>query len=299
MSILENMDKINWADAERHLQYTRHRPMFDRSFFQLIEELSGKQNYAADVVELRKKYLSDIDTWINSSRINRISGLDSFPDRDVIIGVTHSLDDLHITHHQSLVVYEKSYPYLKRMRPDITERTVDNLAVGDVLLLEVPFAYYGDLHPQTNEILNRCLELKIPVHIDAAWYGCLKDFEFDYSHPAIESVSFSLSKGLGLGSHRTGIRYSKKRWPGPVSIINDFNMCVVSTIWYGINFMNEFPIDYLQEKYGEAYELVCKKLNLTKTKAIHLAFKHNGYESVPVGIRPFLRTLADNLDELK
>lgn len=299
MSILENMDKINWADAERHLQYTRHRPMFDRSFFQLIEELSGKQNYSADVVELRTRYLSNIDTWINSSRLNRICGLSTFPDRDVIIGVTHSIDDLHITHHKSLVVYEKSYPYLKRMRPDITERNVNNLTEGDVLLLEIPFAYYGDAHPDTNKILNRCQELNIPVHVDAAWYGCLKDFEFDYSHPAIESVSFSLSKGLGLGSHRTGIRYSKKRWPGPVSIINDFNMCVVSTIWYGINFMNEFPIDYLQNKYSEAYELVCNKLNLTKTKAIHLAFKHNGHESVPVGIRPFLRTLADNLDELK
>lgn len=299
MNLTESMNKINWSEAEKHIQYTRFQPMYDRSFYKLLEELSNKQNYSADIVALRKKFLKDMDAWLNSSIINRISGLESFPDRDVIIGVTHSIDDLHITHHQSLVIYEKSYPYLKRMRPNITERTLSTLKSGDVLIMEIPFAYYGDLHPHTNDILNKCLELEIPVHVDAAWYGCMKGLEFDYSHPAIESVSFSLSKGLGLGSHRTGIRYSKKRWPGPVSIVNDFNMCVVSTIWYGIKFMDKFPIDFLQNKYSDAYELVCEKLNLKKTKAIHLAYTNNGNASIPVGIRPFLRTLVDNLDELK
>lgn len=169
------------------------------------------------------------------------------------------------------------------------------MQTGDVLVFEAPFAHYGDLHPHTSEILNRCQELTIPVHIDASWYGCLRDFKFDYSHPAIQSISFSLSKGLGLGSHRTGIRYSKKRWAGSVSISNDFNMNIVSSMWIGMRFMEKFTIDYAQEKYGEAYKLVCEKLNLTPTKALHIAFKDNA----PVGIRPFLRTLVDDVNELK
>lgn len=293
--LLQKSNEIDWQEANRFLQFSRFKPIYDRAFHRLLEDLMEKGTKLSDPTALREQYLAQIDKWINSSQINSISGLEAFPDRDVIIGVTHTLDDLHIIHHQSIVILDKTYAYYKRIRPDIPVRTIETLQTGDVLVFEAPFAHYGDLHPHTSEILNRCQELNIPVHIDASWYGCLRDFKFDYSHPAIQSISFSLSKGLGLGSHRTGIRYSKKRWPGPVSISNDFNMNIVSSMWIGMKFMEKFTIDYAQEKYGDAYNLVCEKLNLTPTKALHIAFKDNA----PVGIRPFLRTLVDDVNELK
>ena len=299
MSVKTKSEEIDWTTAEKFLTYKRFKPMYDKAFNRLIKDLSGDLGHLENIETLRIHFLKEIDLWLNSSEINKIIGLDKFPHHDVIIGVTHALDDLHITHYDSLVILEKEYAYYKRMRPDIKIRNLSNLASGDVLVMAIPFAHFGDLHPDTNQILNRCSELNIPVHVDAAWYGCMRDFNFDYSHPAIQSVSFSLSKGLGLGSHRAGIRYSRERWPGPVTIINDFNMGLVSPLWYGINFMREFPVDFLQKKYGEAYEIVCEKLNLRKTKAIHVAMKENeAGEFHPVGVRAFLRTLADNLNEL-
>jgi hypothetical protein len=294
-SLLKKSNEIDWQEAERFLQLSRFKPIYDRAFHRLLEELMEKGSSFSDPSEVRALYLTQMDEWFNSSKINCISGLDNFPDRDVIIGVTHALDDLHITYHQSIVILDKTYAYYKRIRPDIKVRTIETLQTGDVLVFEAPFAHYGDLHPDTSKILDRCEELNIPVHIDAAWYGCLRDFSFDYSHPAIQSVSFSLSKGLGLGSHRTGVRYSKKRWPGPVTISNDFNMNVISSMRIGMKFMEKFHIDYAQNKYSEAYSLVCEKLNLKPTKAIHIAFKDNN----PVGIRAFLRTLVDDVIELK
>lgn len=299
MSLKEVSDKIDWDTADQYLTHARFRPMFDRAFYRLIEDLSGKQDYSKDTNSLRIQFIDAMDVWLNSSHLNTISGLDQFPDRDALLGVTHALDDLHITHYNSLVILNKEYAYYSRMRPDIKVRTLETLQPGDVLVLAAPFAQYGDLHPQTHQILEQCEKLNIPVHIDAAWYGCMRNFEFNYSHPAIQSVSFSLSKGLGLGSHRVGVRYSRKRWPGPVSIVNDFNMSIASTLWYGLKFMEKFPIDYLQEKYGESYNLVCDKLKLKKTKAIHTAMKANeNGEFHPVGVRAFLRTLADDLNEL-
>jgi len=293
--LLKNSSDIDWGNADRFLQTSRFKPMYDRAFHRLLGELTSSEGLMSDPQEFRNHYLVQTNNWINSSKLNSISGLESFPDHDVIIGVTHALDDLQITHHQSIVIWDKTYAYYKRMRPDITIRTIETLQKGDVLVFESPFAHYGDLHPQTFEILDRCAELGIPVHIDASWYGCLRDFKFDYSHPAIQSVSFSLSKGLGLGAHRTGIRYSRKRWAGPVTISNDFNMNIISSMLIGMKFMEKFPIDYVQDKYGEAYKLVCEKLNLTPTKAIHVAFKDNN----PVGVRSFLRTLVDDVNELK
>lgn len=294
-TLLSKSAEINWQEAERFVQHSRFKPIYDRAFHRLIEEITNQAKELSDPSELRLQYLEQVDKWLQGSEINTVTGLDKFLERDVIIGVTHTLDDLQITHHQKIVILDKAYAYYKRLRPDITVRTLETLQAGDVLVFEAPYAHYGDLHPQTYEILRRCFELQIPVHIDAAWYGCMRDFKFDYSHPAIESVSFSLSKGLGLGSFRTGIRYSKSRWPGPVTIANDFNMNVIANMWIGMKFMEKFPIDYVQDRYGEAYKLVCQKLNLKPTKAIHVAFK----DGAPVGIRSFLRTLVDDVNELK
>lgn len=299
LSLQENIEKIQWETADQHLQHTRYQPMYDRAFYRLIEEVSGHQKYNADTESLRKNFLKKIDQWLHSSKKNTIKGLENFPGRDAILGVTHLLDDLHITHHGSLVIFDKAYAYHTRMRPEMKVKNLETLTSGDVLVFEVPSGHYGGLHPETNKILDRCQELGIPVHIDSAWYGCLDNFEFDYSHPAIVSASFSLSKGLGLGSHRTGIRYSKKRWVGPVTIINDYNMSVASVLWIGLKFMEAFPIDYLQERYGEAYNVVCEKLNLKKTNAIHVAMKEKDNQYYPVGIRPLLRFLVDGINELK
>lgn len=273
--------------------------MYDRAFSELLDRLVG-ENYLKDTKSLRQEFLNQFDRWIHESKLNQITGLQTFPYRDFIVGVTHYLDDLHITHGSRLVIMEKEYSYHRRMKPEMSQRRLETLASGDVLVFAAPFSWYGDLHPQTQEILDRCLELKIPVHIDAAWFGCTRGFDFNFAHPAIESVAFSLSKGLGMGSHRAGVRYAKVRHAGPVTIVNDFDMCVAGVMWYGLQVMKEFGSDYVQNRYGEAYSEVCKKLDLRPTKSIHLAFgKNENGDFVPVGIRPFLRFIVDDVDEFR
>jgi hypothetical protein len=67
-----------------------------------------------------------------------------------------------------------------------------------------------------------------------------------------------------------------------------------------MEFMKTFGSDYIQNKYAEGYLYTCEKLNLRPTKAIHVAFTKNADdEFVPVGIRPFLRFLVDDVEEFK
>lgn len=126
----------------------------------------------------------------------------------------------------------------------------------------------------------------------------MRGFEFNYDHPAIQTVAFSLSKGLGLGSHRVGVRYSRERHIGPVTVVNDFGMEISSTIQAGMVFMKKFGSDYLQNRYFKAQELVCEKYELKPTKAIHVALKKESDGNWhPRGIRAFLRYLVDDLNE--
>lgn len=299
MSLLrEKSQNFDWQAHRQFLQQARFRPLYDRAFGQFSRK--QMQDCFAPSENIKPEFFAKFHQWILASKLNRVTGLDHFPDRDFISGVTHSLDDLHITHAPRLVCMEKEYAYHRRMKPDFVHRKIETLERGDVLVFAIPFAWYGCEHPQTKEILDRCLALDIPVHVDSAWFGCLRDFNFDFNHPAIQSASFSLSKSLGLGSHRVGVRYSRKRVPGPVSIINDFSMEVTSVMNAGIKMMDHFGADYLQNRYGEAYQLVCEKLNLRPTKAIHIAFdevEKNVWH--PVGIRSFLRYLVDDYNEFK
>lgn len=297
-SWLEKSAAFDWEAHRRFLQPAHFRPLFDRAFGRLLKE--GMAGAFEIRPELRSEFFAEFDRWVNGSALNRISGLEAFRHRDFIVGVTHALDDLHMAFRERLVCMEQEYAYHRRVNAAFPHRRLETLRAGDVLVLAIPFAWFGDLHPQTKEILQRCLELDIPVHVDAAWYGCTRGIAFDYDHPAIRSVSFSLSKGLGLGAYRAGVRYSRERHPGPVTIINDFQMETMPTMACGLRFMREFGSDYLQNRYGAAYDHVCERLRLRPTKAAHTAFgqAENG-EWLPFGVRPFLRYLVDDLNEFK
>ncbi len=296
--IQSNLDRtsFDWEAHRKYLQWSRFRPMYDRKFGELL-----KAGISGDLLRdenLKKDFLQTFHLWLSNSKLNKLNGLNAFPHRDFISGVTHALDDLIISFGESLVCLENEYPYFKRMRNSFPLKTVSQLESGDVLVLGMPFCWFGDVHPQTNEILAICLEKKIPVHIDSAWIGCTRDIYFNYDHPAIQTISFSLSKGLGLGSHRAGVRYARNRHPGPITITNDFAMEIQSSMAVGLKFMREFGSDFLQEKYASEYEFVCKNLNLRPTKSIHTAFaeKEPGVW-LPAGIRPFLRYWGDQKNE--
>ena len=292
----QNPLEFPWQEYRKYLQWDRFRPMYDRKFGSLLKK-GLPENLLVDA-NLKKTFLETFHQWLISTELNRLSGLEAFPHRDFISGVTHSLDDLYICFSDRLVCLENEYLYFRRIKNNFPYKKVSELRSGDILVLGMPFCWFGDVHPQTKEILQICLEKDIPVHIDSAWFGCTKGIEFHYDHPAIQTISFSLSKGLGLGSHRAGVRYSRTRHNGPVSITNDFSMEVQSSMAIGLLFMREFGSDFLQRKYGTHYEMTCQQLSLRPTKSIHMAFAEKSKDLwLPAGIRPFLRYFGDDKDE--
>jgi len=270
------------------LQYTRPQPMYDKTINRLLKEVY--HNSPAENHNLVNDFKTIFINKMNNFKINQFTGLDEFKFHDVIIGCTQYIDDLYIRLNSNLMVLENDYKYHERLNTAIQYYNVDTLDSSKELLIAMPFPYYGDIHPDMSLILDRCLELNIPVHIDGAWITCSKDIVFDFSHPAIQTIGISLSKGLGLGGNRIGLRYSRIRPTGSVTIMNDFNMNCQGLVHTGLHFLNKLPLDYFWIKYEEAYNKICNDFNLKPTKSIHLATTTEGR---PVGIRPLLRYLSD------
>ncbi len=285
------MPNTDWIELRTKLSYNRLWAMYDQEIHDFLASLSTS-HCTNRTSSLRPEFYATFHKWLLSSRLNRISGVDAFPHRDMIVGVTQLLDDTHLMSDRQIVVVEGEYPYHERIKPTIKKRSVETLATGDHLILSLPFAGRGDLHRDTDLLLDRCLELDIPVTIDGAWYGCTRGIEFHFDHPAIQSIGFSLSKSLCMGSDRVGVRYSRNRTNGPITILNDYDMGIDTLMGCAIACMKRFPIDFLQDKYGDHYRRACENLELTPTKSIHVAWgarpaRRNG----PIGMRQVLLSL--------
>lgn len=279
-------DGENRQYTREWLQYERPQPMYDVSLNDFYSRFF--QRSPIDYDGLDDLFKATYVGWLKSHELNSFRGLDNFGRVDVIHGVTQYIDDLYMRCGGRLKVLEGDYKYHWRLNPDITYASLRSLPYDDCeLLVSVPFPKTGDVHVEMEAILKACLEYDVPLHIDAAWCSACRDIDFDFGHPAIKTIGFSLSKG-GLGGNRIGIRLSKDKPEGAVTIMNDFNMNPQALMALGVEFMNEFGPEYFWKKYGESYFKVCQDFSLKPTKTIHLA---RDELDRPVGIRPLLRAL--------
>lgn len=266
------------------LQYDRPQPMYSNDINKFYDNF-----YIENPVHthnLDNQFKDTFVKWLANHKYSTFSGLDTFSRRDIINGCTQFIDDLY-QRCGVLQTFENDYKYHWRLNPNIEYVTVDTLDTSKELLIAMPFPFYGDIHPDMNDILDRCHKLNIPVHIDGAWISCIRGINFNFDHPAIQTVGISLSKG-GLGGNRIGLRFARKTPTGAITIMNDFNMNSQALVSMGIKFMEQLGPEYFWKTYESSYHKVCLDFNLIPTKAIHLARTQEGK---PVGIRPLLRFL--------
>lgn len=277
-------DNINRQYSELWLQHDRPQPMYSSDINKFYDNFY-KEN-PVHTVNLDEQFKDTFMKWISNHKYSTFTGIDVFTRHDIINGCTQFIDDLY-QRCGTLQIFENDYKYHWRLNPDIIYTTIDTLDPTKELLISMPFPFYGDIHPDMTNILNRCNELNIPVHIDGAWISCIRDIKFNFDHPAIKTFAISLSKG-GMGGNRIGLRFSRKTPTGAITIMNDFNMNSQALVSMGIKFMEELGPEYFWRKYEKDYIKVCNDFNLEPTKAIHLATK-NGK---PVGVRSLLRCIT-------
>lgn len=272
------------------LQVDRPQPMYCKQINNFYSNIFKDINPIFIEKTLFNEFKNNYKKSLQSLKLNHLKGLDTFPYQDICIGVTQFIDNLYIRLGNQLVVFENDYKYHWRLNNSIKYVTLETLQPNQELIISMPFPFYGDIHPDMDAILDKCLDLQVPVHIDAAWLSCSRDIEFDFSHPAIHSFATSLSKG-GLGANRIGCRWRKNYQEDSISLMNNFNMVPNSLVFIGNKFIEEFGPEYFWSKYKDAYFKICADFNLEPTKSIHLAKTRTGE---PRGIRPLLRYLVES-----
>jgi len=92
------MERIKIAPFydKQFLEVDRPQPLSDLKTETLIKEvLNGKIN--KDISDdLFTNFIENITTYITDSDINQIVGLEEFPNKDIILGCTHFIDNLYM-----------------------------------------------------------------------------------------------------------------------------------------------------------------------------------------------------------
>jgi len=283
------MEKVKVAPTYdiKYLEIDRPSPLSDKYIESLIQDvLFGKMD--SDISDtVYSDFKTEFNNYFKSSKLNHVTGLESFNRVDIINGCTQYIDNLYMQGPVQTVTGD--YRYHSRLNLGYI-KDVGSLIPDIPLIIAMPFPRTGNMHEQMQEILDEATRKNIDVHIDGAWLSCCRDIVFDYNHIRIKSVAISLSKGLGLGWNRVGLRYTREFKQDSITIMNDFRMNLRATVKIGLHFLRNLPVDYLWDKYGESYHKVCTDFNLTPTRSIYLALRDNE----PVGVSPLIRYLNEN-----
>jgi hypothetical protein len=281
-------EKIAPKYSSEYLEVERPQTLSDRQIESLQQQvLSGRMDH--DITDqVYTNFKKEMTEWLFASKLNTLTGFDQFNRVDIINGCTQFIDAIYM--RGPVQTLKGDYRYHTRLNPGLAYSTPGYLKHDLPLIIAMPFPSLGDVFPNITDLLNECVNKNIPVHIDGAWITCCQRINFDFGHPAIHSMGISLSKGLGLGWNRVGLRWTKNSQADAVTIMNDFKMNLRAPVMIGLHYLRNLAPDYMWTAHGAQYEQVCRDFNLTPTNAIHLALRDNQ----PVGVSPLIRYLDEH-----
>ncbi len=253
--------------------------IYDYKFIKILRDAPWSQWIETpDGLRQRSKYLETYKSWIKSSELCDIEGLDRFKNLDLINGTTQTFDEAYFKYSdRRLRIFRGEYGYHRRIAKSWAFLEDEPLSKNDYVIISAPFCSLGDVHPEYETLLDKAHDLNVPVIVDCAYVGTCEDFSLNVEHPAIESVSFSLSKGAGCGDIRSGIRFSNISDMNPISQQNKYNHTVLTAACFGLYVMENLDIDFIPKKYSKAQKEVCEQIGLQPTKCMHIALA-NGSE---------------------
>lgn len=232
-------------------------------------------------------FLTTYRNWIKSTKLNQVIGLDSFIHAEFTQGTSESFDKFYARYHTSRfrcfrgeymyhrLCWDNACPgqweYFDETKPDL------GLATGDAVVVSFPFADLGDPHPLfNNEFLDRCYSLNIPVLLDCAFFGITGNLTFDFTHPAIKEICFSLSKTFPVNLHRIGMRLSRTLPNDGITIYNNSQYVNKLSAAIGIEILNTKGPDDAFIKWRSKQIEFCNQFHLTPSNTVifGIDYKH-------------------------
>lgn len=218
-------------------------------------------------------FLHRYHAWLQSSGYNTFRGLDTFKHLSYSNGTTETFDKWYIRHHgRRLRMFRGEYMYhyatYRNLNMPYAWLEDAPLDVNDHVIISMPFADSGNLHHETQSVLDSAAVMGVPVLIDAAWLGITHGLDFDFSHPAIDTVAVSLSKTFPVAHARIGMRLCRKDVDDGMDI---YRKTRYENRWgaaLGNMLLASYGIDYNVVCYAHWQKFKCDEMNLIPSNTV-------------------------------
>jgi hypothetical protein len=256
-----------------HLPFGGAESIYNPTNRTVVENMIAKSTNDLFYDNIHRVFVNEYRDWINSTKINNITGLDNFPFATYSNGTTETFDKFYLKYHnRRFRCFKGEYMYQMACGRNYcsTWKFLDDepVAENDAVVISLPFSDLGNEHPMMKTILNQCELLSVPVLIDCAFFGLCSNVEFDLTHPAITEVTFSLSKFFPVANLRIGIRFSKEDTDDTLFISHKHGYVNRIGASVGVKIFEHYSPDYNVLTYKKIQEEFCEELDLIPSSSV-------------------------------
>lgn len=256
----------------KHLPFGHSKAINDASVLTVIKGINF--NYA-DILSndtINKKFCSEYVDWIKSSNLNSLIGIDDFKYTVFSQGTSEAFDKFYLKNSKRRFrCFRGEYLYHKLAWRDSYDWAYiedDELDSNDAVIISVPFADTGSKHLDTEAVLHKCTELRIPVLIDCAYYSISSNIRVDLTHPCITDVTFSLSKMFPVAHARIGIRLTREDCDDLLFVYDKSEYTNRISAALGLELIRTFSPEYIVKKYKPVQEKFCEYLGVCPSNTV-------------------------------
>ena len=260
--------------SKKHLPYGGARAINNHVIEEFIN-FTLSQDFLSQVRDatIVNTFLNNYCEWLKGSKLNNLTGFDKFPYARYANGTTEVFDKWYIRFRsRRLRIFRGEYMYhyatYRNLDLPLTWLEDAPLDVNDHVIISLPFADSGNIHHETISILNSAAVLGVPVLIDATYLGLTHKLDFDFSHPAIDTIALSLSKTFPVAHARIGMRLMRDDFDDGLGIYHK----TLYQNWFGAALGNKlitnYNIDYNPTCYEHWQRFKCNELKLVQSNTI-------------------------------
>lgn len=282
------------------LVYRTPKAIRDKKVIDYLNHLPVDLLAIEDDKSITDLFCKNYRQWILSTKNKKIIGLENFPYHVYAHGTTESFDKFYMKHHtKRFRCFKGEYLYhqlaWRNSWPDWKFIEDEDLVAGDAVVVSIPFSDTGDIHVSHEDVLDLCDKLDIPVLVDCAYFNLCQDIEFNFNHPCITDVTFSLSKLFPIGHIRIGLRLTKVDDDDPLFVLNKISYVNRIGAYIGNKLINEFTEDYIVSKYHNKQLEICRSLNLLPSKTVIFGIGRDEWQAYNRGTATNRLSISDHL----
>lgn len=232
--------------------------------------------------ELRRLESTFTD-WILSHKYNTITGLEAY-EADYSEGSTQAFDSFYFRHRtRRFRCFVGEYFYhIKTWQANNVNwswiNDLDDLQVNDAIVLSIPFCDTVNKLPNTDQLLERCSQLGIPVLLDLCYYIISHDLYINIEHECIDTVAFSLSKAWPISTARIGMRYTRKNIFDGQKLHSSIGYNNNLGAYIGNQVIDNFTPDWIYIARSTKYKAICDILQLAPTNSVNFAIGDHSWK---------------------